>query len=37
MADANAAPLVAPELYINPELSWIAFNYRVLALSLIHI
>jgi len=34
MADANAAPLVDPELYINRELSWVAFNYRVLAQAL---
>ncbi|MGA1084287.1 MAG: hypothetical protein ACO3TY_02265, partial [Vulcanococcus sp.] len=26
-----ADPVVAPELYINRELSWIAFNQRVLA------
>ena len=29
-----AQPVVAPELYINRELSWIAFNYRVLAQAL---
>jgi polyphosphate kinase len=34
MADGMAQPVVAPELYINRELSWIAFNYRVLAQAL---
>ena len=34
MADANASPLVDPELYINRELSLVAFNYRVLAQAL---
>ncbi len=34
MAVESAEPLVAPELYINRELSWIAFNYRVLAQAL---
>jgi polyphosphate kinase len=34
MADSNAAPFVDPELYINRELSWVAFNYRVLAQAL---
>jgi len=34
MPDPNAAPLVDPELYINRELSWVAFNYRVLAQAL---
>ena len=29
-----ADPVVAPELYINRELSWIAFNQRVLAQAL---
>lgn len=29
-----ARPVVAPEHYINRELSWIAFNYRVLAQAL---
>jgi polyphosphate kinase len=29
MPDAN--PLIAPELYINRELSWLAFNRRVLS------
>ncbi|NDG74425.1 MAG: RNA degradosome polyphosphate kinase, partial [Synechococcaceae bacterium WB8_1B_136] len=29
-----ADPVVAPELYINRELSWIAFNQRVLAMAL---
>jgi polyphosphate kinase len=33
--EAEEQPLhVAPELYINRELSWIAFNYRVLAQAL---
>jgi len=31
MAQETADALVAPELYLNRELSWIAFNYRVLA------
>lgn len=34
MGDATAQPVVAPEHYINRELSWIAFNYRVLAQAL---
>ncbi|MEB3307311.1 MAG: polyphosphate kinase 1 [Cyanobacteriota bacterium] len=34
MAIETAEPLVAPEHYINRELSWIAFNYRVLAQAL---
>jgi polyphosphate kinase len=34
MAVETAEPLVPPELYINRELSWIAFNYRVLAQAL---
>ena len=29
-----AEPAVAPELYINRELSWVAFNQRVLAQAL---
>ncbi|MEB3233815.1 MAG: polyphosphate kinase 1 [Cyanobacteriota bacterium] len=31
MAVDNAEAVVPPELYLNRELSWIAFNYRVLA------
>ena len=27
----NAEAVIAPELYLNREVSWIAFNYRVLA------
>jgi polyphosphate kinase len=34
MGDTHAGPVVAPEHYINRELSWIAFNYRVLAQAL---
>ncbi|MBE9173781.1 RNA degradosome polyphosphate kinase, partial [Cyanobium sp. LEGE 06143] len=34
MPPAQTASIVAPELYINRELSWIEFNYRVLAQSL---
>ncbi|MEB3305071.1 MAG: polyphosphate kinase 1 [Cyanobacteriota bacterium] len=34
MSQAKLAPVVAPELYINRELSWIAFNQRVLAQAL---
>jgi polyphosphate kinase len=34
MSQPKAAPVVAPELYINRELSWIAFNHRVLAQAL---
>ncbi|MEY3768634.1 MAG: polyphosphate kinase 1, partial [Cyanobacteriota bacterium] len=29
-----AEPAVAPELYINRELSWVAFNQRVLSQAL---
>ncbi|MCS5706277.1 polyphosphate kinase 1 [Synechococcus sp. FGCU-3] len=34
MGERITQPVVAPELYINRELSWIAFNYRVLAQAL---
>ncbi|MFM7169803.1 MAG: polyphosphate kinase 1 [Cyanobium sp.] len=34
MSQAKLASVVAPELYINRELSWIAFNQRVLAQAL---
>ncbi|MFM7237497.1 MAG: polyphosphate kinase 1 [Cyanobium sp.] len=34
MSQAKLAAVVAPELYINRELSWIAFNQRVLAQAL---
>jgi polyphosphate kinase len=34
MVPAQSAPTVPPELYINRELSWIDFNYRVLAQAL---
>jgi len=34
MGQAKLAAVVAPELYINRELSWIAFNQRVLAQAL---
>ncbi|MBE9154839.1 polyphosphate kinase 1 [Cyanobium sp. LEGE 06113] len=34
MPPAQTTPLVVPELYINRELSWIEFNYRVLAQAL---
>ncbi|MEY3758202.1 MAG: Polyphosphate kinase [Cyanobacteriota bacterium] len=34
MSAPTAAPMVDPALYINRELSWIAFNYRVLAQAL---
>jgi polyphosphate kinase len=34
MSQPKAAPVVAPELYINRELSWVAFNHRVLAQAL---
>ena len=30
----SSQPVVAPDLYINRELSWIDFNHRVLALAL---
>ena len=30
----SSQPVVAPELYINRELSWIDFNHRVLAQAL---
>jgi polyphosphate kinase len=34
MSQSSDAPVVAPELYINRELSWLAFNRRVLAQAL---
>jgi polyphosphate kinase len=34
MAESQADARVAPELYINRELSWLEFNYRVLAQAL---
>ena len=30
----SSQPVVAPDLYINRELSWIDFNHRVLSLAL---
>ena len=34
MTETGASPAVTPELYINRELSWVAFNQRVLAQAL---
>jgi polyphosphate kinase len=34
MVASSAEALIAPELYLNRELCWIAFNYRVLAAAL---
>ena len=34
MAESTAETQLAPELYLNRELSWLEFNYRVLAQAL---
>ena len=34
MAESTAETRLAPELYLNRELSWLEFNYRVLAQAL---